>query len=320
MKKLRILLLMALVITVIITGCNKKEDTEMSAVASANETSSTSEEMNSGSEESSKVSSEEASTEVNKPIDFEEITVVDNEECTIKIISIDPDNIMGYTLNAYFENKNPEKKYMFSVKSAYVNGVNSDPFFAAEVDAGKKANKEIYWRDDVLKDNNIEFKDIEINFEVHDSQDWAAGAVASETVHVYPEGKDKAEVFIREPKDTDKVLVDNDKCKVTLVGIEDDPIWGYSLRVFLENKTDKSIMFTVDDVSVNGFMIDPFWAHSFGAKKVSFSTIGFSKDDLEKNGIKDIKEITNIEMVVTAYDSDDYSLEDYMNEKVTITP
>ena len=73
-------------------------------------------------------------------ISFEEMTVVDNEQCAIKITGIEPDNTWGYTLNAYFENKSEDKTYMFSVQNAAINGLQTDPFFATTVAAGKKSN------------------------------------------------------------------------------------------------------------------------------------------------------------------------------------
>ena len=45
--------------------------------------------------------SEDTGTTENKEITFEEISVVDNDECVIKITGIDADNLWGYTLSAY---------------------------------------------------------------------------------------------------------------------------------------------------------------------------------------------------------------------------
>ena len=77
-------------------------------------------------EDSSTTSQEESSNPTE--VSFEEITVVDNEQCTIKITEIDKGNIWGYTLKAYLENKSADKTYMYSVTSAAINGVQTDPF------------------------------------------------------------------------------------------------------------------------------------------------------------------------------------------------
>ena len=70
------------------------------------------------------------------PMKFDEITVVDNEECVIKITDIDPDNSLGYTVKVYFENRAADKNYMFAVQTAAVNGIEADPFFATTIAAG----------------------------------------------------------------------------------------------------------------------------------------------------------------------------------------
>lgn len=86
---------------------------------------------------------EDSAANTTAPITFEEISVVDNEECTIAITGIDEDNLWGYTLNAFLENKSSDKTYMFSVTTASINGVKIDPLFANEVAAGKKQMKKL---------------------------------------------------------------------------------------------------------------------------------------------------------------------------------
>lgn len=251
-------------------------------------------------------------------VKFEEVTVVDNDECAIKITDIDADNMRGYTLKVYLENKNAEKTYMYSVVSASVNGIEVDPLFANEVVAGKKANKEINFMDDGLKKNGIEFTDIAMTFRVYDSNEWTDyEEVASETVHVYPLGKENATLFVREEQASDQVLIDNEKCKVTVIGTENDSILGYTLNMYLENKSDSSVMFYVEDVSVNGYMIDPFWARSVSTGNVAFSDMSFNTYAFEENNIETVEAI---ELTIRAYNYEDYSANDYAKETVIINP
>jgi len=253
-----------------------------------------------------------------KGISFEEVTVVDNSECTIRITGIEPDNLWGYTLKAYLENKSADKTYMFSVTNASINGVECDPFFAAEVAAGKKSNNEISFSTSTLEENGIiDFTDIEISFRVYDSNDWAADAVAEETTHIYPSGAENATVFERQAQSTDIVLFDNEYATVTLTGYEEGSIWGYTANLYLVNKTDSNIMFSVSEASVNGYMIDPFYAESVAAGKSTLSSISWPNAALEENGIA---EVTEIEMAFRAYDADDWMGEDFINERVVLKP
>ncbi len=268
------------------------------------------------------ISSQEETTKIQdnqeSEISFTEMVAIDNEECTIKITGIDADNMWGYTINALLENKSAEKIYMFSVDSAAINGVKCDPFFASEVAAGKKSNEEISFSVDALEDNGItDFTDIELTFRVYDSEDWLADAVAKETVHIYPYGEDKAVKFVRESQPSDNVIIDNEYVTVIVTGYEEDDIWGYTANLFLVNKTDKNVMFSVDDASVNGFMADPLYATTVSAGNCAFSSMSWADTTFEENGIT---EVETIEFKLRAYDDDDWFAEDFANETVTLNP
>ena len=251
-------------------------------------------------------------------ITFSETVAIDNENCAIKITEIDDDIIWGYTVKALLENKSSDKTYMFSVESAAINGVQCDPFFASEVSAGKKSNEEIHFSSDKLDKNGItEYTDIELTFRVYDSNDWSADDVSKETIHIYPYGKDKAVKFVREAQPSDNVIIDNDYVTVIVTGYEQDEIFGYMVNLFLLNKTDKNIMFSVDEASVNGFMADPFYADSVLAGKCAFSSMAWSDTTLEENGIT---EVETIEFKLRAYDEDNWFDGDFANETITLNP
>lgn len=253
------------------------------------------------------------------PADFEEITVVDNDQCVIKITGIDPDNMWGYTIKAYLENKSADRNYMFSVAAAAINGIQTDPLFASSVAPGKKSNEEISFLDSTLEENGItEYTDIMLTFRVHDDDDWEADAIANETVHIYPLGEENAAPFVREAQPTDTVLVDNDNISVIVTGYDPDGLWGYTVNLYLVNKTDKNLMFCADDVSVNGYMADPFWATSVGAGLSAFSdTFSWADSTLEENGIETVEEIA---MQLRVYDEDDWMADDVYSETVTLAP
>lgn len=250
--------------------------------------------------------------------EFQEVVVADNEECAVIIREIDPDDLWGYTLKAQMENKSSDKTYMFSVESASVDGVMNDPFFATEIAPGMRANKDISFSTSTLEDIGIEeVTDIELTFRVYDSDDWLADPVCQETVHVYPLGEDNATVYERPAQDTDTVLIDNDMATAIVTGYRYDDLWGYTADVYLVNKTDATVMFTVDDAAVNGYMADPFFATSINPGKCAFDSISWSDSTFEENGIS---EVETISFTLRVYDSDDWLKDDYVNQSVTLTP
>ncbi len=250
--------------------------------------------------------------------DFQEVTAVDNEVCAVTIKSIDPDDMWGYTLKVLLENRSAETSYMFAVESAFINGVECDPFFAREVAPGKKSNEDVSFKLDTLEENGVgEPTDIEIVFRVHDADDWTAEDVAHETVHIYPAGEDKVQTFQRQEQDTDTVLADNDDISVIVTGYDPDSLWGYTMKVFLANKTDRSMMFGVNDASVNGFMLDPFYAHKLAPGKCCFGEVNWSNSGLEENSIETVEELA---FTLRVHDADDWTAEDIFNEVLTLNP
>lgn len=310
MKKRRILLL-TLAMSVLLAACGGSAEETVPAGTEAAETAEKT-------EFSAKPESEASSIPTEAPEAFEEITVVDNEECAIRITGIDPDDVWGYTIKACFENRSAEKNYMFSVQTAAINGIEADPFFATTIAAGKKGNSKIQFSNEELYGPDVgSFTDIEITFRVYDSDDWTADAVALETVHIYPYGEENIKHYVRAAQPQDIILADNDSVCVIVTGFTEDSIWGYTANVYLVNKTDRELMFAADDVSVNGFMADPFWARSLSGGKVCFTSMSWSDSTLEENGIENVEEI---EMTLRAYDTNDWSAKDVLNETVTLKP
>ena len=76
-------------------------------------------------------------------------------------------------------------------------------------------------------------------------------------------------------------------------------------------------MYSWDLVSVNGKMIDPFWATSVTAGKRTCSEISFYRSELESNGITDVSEI-EFKLVVSDYD--DWNAPNLLEQVYTYNP
>ncbi len=245
------------------------------------------------------------------PIVFEEITVVDDDNLTIQITAMDEDD---YTLTVYLENKSAENTYNYSLSRLSVDGIEVDDWFYETVSAGNKVNGTIEFDDDDL-DVLSQFTDIGLTFYVYDDDTW--DEVITETVHVYPYGEENASAYVRETLDTDVILIDNDYVQMIATGFEHGDFWSqYELEVYLVNKTDSDVMFSVSDAAINGFMIDPFWATSVGANNVKFGTITWSDSDIEEQGIT---EIEDIQMSMRVYDYNDWLADPYFEDSVSLT-
>lgn len=146
-----------------------------------------------------------------------------------------------------------------------------------------------------------------------------AGSTAGTTVPVtsVPKPSIPTSTVPEEEKSEELVLADNDHILFKITAMENDPVWGYSLKVYIENRTDKELMFTLDNVSINRYMCDPFWAESVGAGMKSSSTIYWFESSLEENSIIDAEEIR---FTLRVYDASDFFAEDVLLESFTIKP
>ena len=115
----------------------------------------------------------------------------------------------------------------------------------------------------------------------------------------------------------EQVLVEDENITVKVTGTQEDSLWGYTVKVYLENNTDKELMFSVDDVSVNGFMCDPFWASTVSAGKKANEKITFSEAAFAENGIEAVEEIT---FTLHVYDSNDLSADSLLKKTFTVNP
>lgn len=116
---------------------------------------------------------------------------------------------------------------------------------------------------------------------------------------------------------TEMTLVDDENCTVIIKGYDEDALLGYGVNVYLENKTDKELMFSLAEVSVNGFMCDPFWAKTVSAGKKANEQITFFESDFEANGIENVEEIA---FTLNVYDNGDWLAEYLVKESFTVNP
>lgn len=239
------------------------------------------------------------------PYSMPETVIAENSQCVFTVTSVDPDGLLGFTVKARCENRS-DRTLMFSWDECSVNGWMVEPFWAQEVTAGKLSNTQIVFDRDELKRCGITTVD-EIEFELHiyDSEDWEAEPVVSEDYAIYPTGQTPGSVKSpeRAPKAGEQVIADRQQFSFIIESADPEGIMGYTLMCYLENKTDDELMFSWDDVAVNGVMIDPFWAAEVEPGKKAYARISFLEDDLSENAIEAVE---RIEFRLRVYDADDW--------------
>ena len=119
------------------------------------------------------------------------------------------------------------------------------------------------------------------------------------------------------PEGEELVLADNENLTFIIKGFSDNAHLGLEMQVYCENKTDRSMMFSLDGVSVCGIMYDPFWAMEVTAGKKANDTIYFDTFALAEMGVESVDEIS---FRLYATDFEDWMANPYVNEPFTVYP
>ena len=235
--------------------------------------------------------------------DPEWIRLVDNEEAAFFITGFNHTQHAGMEIQVQCINKSG-KALMFSWDMVSVCDYMYDPMWAVEVAAGKTAIDTVELDTHALEQMGIDSVDaVTFTLRIYDSEDWMAPHIVQEAFTISPTGLDPATLDFPPRAETDGqvVIADNADIRFVIEGAEDAA--SYTLNVYMENKTDKNLMYTWDNVSVNGFMVDPFWAAGVGAGKQLYSQISFFGSDLEQQGIE---AVAKIDFTLAAIDYDSY--------------
>ncbi len=320
MKKVLSSLLILTFVLLFLSACgDAPADTEKSE--STHE--STSEKQEAATDSLPESESEKESTSETEPekagYTLENEVIVDDDNCRFEIIGVDADSIWGFTLKAYCENKTSDGSMTFAMRDVSINGYMVDPFWAEEVAAGKKSNADILMCSDLKDVCGMETaEEIQFTLAVYSSEDWNKQYVG-ETFTIYPTGLSAEEISYPERKtEADEMIVaDNEKVTFVILGSENDAIWGYTLKCFIANKTDMNVTMGLQDVSVNGFMVDPFWAVSIAPGKMTYTEISFSSTEFDDNNITEVEEI---EFTAHLYDNENLFDGDIWKETKTYYP
>lgn len=246
------------------------------------------------------------------------MTVVDNDQISIVIDEVVIDDFWGFSIKCTLENRTEDKNLSFVAEDAVLNGLSFEPALWEELAPGeKKEDCEI----DFIGNDEIEeilgtVTDIELYFEVTDNDDYMADPIYFDSIHYYPYGQDKATVYVREPEASDKVLVDNEVFTLILTGFEDDDFWGFTTKLYVTNKTDKTLSLSCSDVLANGQQAGYGFMFSLPGGSSTFHEFHLA-DNLEELGITKVDEI-QIKLNVNEADADTW--ESLFSDTITMNP
>lgn len=252
-------------------------------------------------------------------VSMAETVLVDNEQVTFAVVSAQENAHTGMQLKVRCVNKT-DRALLFSWDMVSVCGYMYDPFWAEEVAGGKTANSTVYLDTLALEQMGVNAVDeITFTLRIVDSENWMDDPLVEAPYTVYPTGlsPDTLQLPAHPATEGQVVIADNENLRFVVERGDSDNSIGYILHVYMENKTDRNLMYSWDMVSVGGYMIDPYWAVSVAAGKKACSEITFYQADLDSNGIDTVSDVA---FTLSVYDYDDWSADYLLNERCTYTP
>ncbi len=283
-------------------GSSSSVSTEKKDIVKSEETAS--ETTETASEETVKESGAEAlteeTTESSEAVTIEEQVLVDQDGIKITATEYEADSIWGDGIKLLIEN-DTDKDVTVGCNALIVNDFMISDLFASNVAAGKKANETMHLMSSQLKAAGIEsVGQVEVYFHIYDSNSFDnlfdTGCVTIKT-SAYENMDTSAD-------DSGTELYNEGGIRIIGKTVDENSFWGTAILLYCENTSGKNVGISVDDMSVNGFMMTPYFSTTVYDGKKSFNDITLLSSELESNGIEAIEEV---ELKFHIYDVDTYS-------------
>lgn len=318
-KKVKVLAMMlgCLGLVMMALSCGSTESRETKEIVTSSKESLKQESSDTESElqeENPEQEEQEEAAEIEEKTDGSDITIEEQtllEEAGIVITAKEyvSDDLWGDGIKLLLEN-NSEKTVTVSCHALIVNNYMITDLFAAEVAAGKKSNEIMYLSSMELKAAGIEtVGQIEVYFHIYDSATF-------EEIYDSPCVTIETSEFSNmdtTPDDLGTELYNENGIRIVGKTVDEDSFWGTAILLYSENTSGKNVSISVDEMSVNGFMMSPLFSTTVYDGKMSFDEITIFSNELETNGIEEIEEV---ELKFQIYDADSFST---IAESETIT-
>ena len=233
-------------------------------------------------------------------VTIDEQVLFDQDGLRITATGMADDSIWGSGISLLLENSST-KNVTVGCNAVIVNDYMISNLFASEIAAGKKSNETLTLMSNELKDAGItEIGKVEIYFNIFDSETFDTVSTP-DVVEIHTSAYDGMSVV---KADSGTELLNQDGIRIVGKYVDENSIWGAGVLLYIENTTAENVIVSCDNMSINGFMVDPVFMADVYTQKMSLSNLTIFQSDLDDNGIKSIDDI---ELTFTVSDASTYS-------------
>ena len=240
------------------------------------------------------------SNEPKTSVTIEEQELINQDGIVITAKEYVTDNIWGDGIKLVLEN-NTDKTVTVGCNALIVNNYMITDLFVAEVAPGKKSNEVMYLSNTELKAAGIDtVGQVEIYFHVYDSASYDnifdSGCVTIKTSEFAN--------MDTTPEDMGTELYNENGIRIVGKAVDENSFWGTAILLYCENTSGKNVGISVEEMSINGFMMSPLFSTIIYDQKMSLDEITVLSTELVTNGIVEIEEV---ELKFHIYDVDSYN-------------
>jgi hypothetical protein len=105
------------------------------------------------------------------------------------------------------------------------------------------------------------------------------------------------------PNDEGTELYNEDGIRIVGKTVDENSFWGTAILLYIENTSGRNVTIQCDDMSINGFMMTPYFSCDVYDGKKAIDDITIMSSELEDNGIESIDDV---ELKFNIYDADTY--------------
>jgi len=245
---------------------------------------------------------ESQATEAPKPtavdVSITEQVLLDKDGIKVTATGYSKDDIWGDGIDVLVEN-NSDKTITVGLDAMIVNDYMVFDLFSCEVAAGKKANDTINLFDTGLEAAGINMVGkVELYFHVYDG-DWNK-LFDSEYVEIKTSAYDSMDAG---DFSGGAELYNEGGIRIVGQTVNEDSLFGKAIVLYIENNSGRNVSITADELSINGFMITPYFSSTVYDGKKAIDDITLLSSELEKNNITEIKDV---ELKFHLFDPDNY--------------
>ena len=93
------------------------------------------------------------------------------------------------------------------------------------------------------------------------------------------------------PNDSGQELYNADGIRIVGKYVDENSFWGAAVLLYIENNSGKNKVIQCDDMSINGFMVTPYFSSTVYDGKKAIDDITLMSTELEENNITSVDDI-----------------------------